>query len=260
MFCECRSACDSASTRPSRCGQRACRTFCSQIRRQSVRHSPWHLNSLPGPPILPPHPGQTQFRMPDITSPLPATVIQFTFVDCISTSRKKKFSSFHVATASTRNSSAPSGCQRSHTLRTECISCSKREERQVCARGSCELHLRNGVLPRGIRAVYGNVPRAAVAFAVPPTPVSSSRCKGGSCSSHLQDRQAYSLFLLIFALHVPESNPLKNQGHPCLCDLAFETSLNSLPVDMRTVASAAGCAPLFTAPSPGWSISLKTRH
>jgi hypothetical protein len=41
---------------------------CSQIGRQSVRHSPWHLNSLPIFPILPPHSGHTQFRMPDITS------------------------------------------------------------------------------------------------------------------------------------------------------------------------------------------------
>ena len=47
---------------------------CSQARRQSVRHSPWHLNSLPAPPILPPHSGHTQFRMPDTTSELARSV------------------------------------------------------------------------------------------------------------------------------------------------------------------------------------------
>ncbi len=40
----------------------------SQIGRQSVPHLPWHLNSLPGPPILPPHSGHTQFTIPDKTS------------------------------------------------------------------------------------------------------------------------------------------------------------------------------------------------
>jgi hypothetical protein len=44
---------------------------------------------------------------------------------------------------------------------------------------------RNGVLHCGIRAVYGNVPRAAVAFAVLPSHDSSFRCEGGSCSPHL---------------------------------------------------------------------------
>jgi len=162
------------------------------------------LNSLPGPPILPPHPGHTQFRMPDITPPLSATVIQFIFIDCISTSRKKSFRASRLRRRQLPGTPpAPSACQRSHTLRTECISCSKREERQLCSSGASQLDLRNGVLPRCIRAVYGNVPRAAVAFAVPPTPVSSFRCKGGSCSSHLRDRQAYSLFLMILRLHVP---------------------------------------------------------
>jgi hypothetical protein len=116
LFSECRRACDSASTRPSRCGQRPCRKFCSQIRRQSVRHSPWHLNSLPGPPILPPHPGHTQFRMPDITSPLPTTVVQFIFIDCISTSRKRNFRASTFRRQVPGIPLAPSGCQRSHTL------------------------------------------------------------------------------------------------------------------------------------------------
>lgn len=34
-----------------------------QTARQSARQRPWHLNSSPGPPIRPPHSGQTQFRM-----------------------------------------------------------------------------------------------------------------------------------------------------------------------------------------------------
>jgi len=46
----------------------------SQAGRQSVRHSPWHLNSWPRSPILPPHSGHTQFRMPEITSALDLTV------------------------------------------------------------------------------------------------------------------------------------------------------------------------------------------
>src|SRR5882762_2059956 len=47
----------------------------SQIGRQSVWHSPWHLNSLPRPPILPPHSGHTQFRMPEITSAVSVIVL-----------------------------------------------------------------------------------------------------------------------------------------------------------------------------------------
>jgi hypothetical protein len=59
------------------------------------------------------------------------------------------------------------------------------------------------------------------------------------------------------------ARPLKQHTEkprpPFLCDSAFETSLKSLPVDMRTVASAAGYVRVFATPSPGWSISLKTR-
>jgi hypothetical protein len=40
----------------------------SHTRRQSIWHLPWHLNSLPRPPILPPHSGHTQFRMLETTS------------------------------------------------------------------------------------------------------------------------------------------------------------------------------------------------
>ena len=35
----------------------------SQKARQSVWHRPWHLNSRPGVPMLPPQPGQMQLRM-----------------------------------------------------------------------------------------------------------------------------------------------------------------------------------------------------
>jgi hypothetical protein len=41
-------------------------------------------------------------------------------------------------------------------------------------------YLRNGVRRCSITGVYGNVPSAAVAFAVLPSPVSSFRCEGGS--------------------------------------------------------------------------------
>ena len=58
----------------------------SQMRRQSARHSPWHLNSSPRPPILPPHSGQTQLRMPDITSEFATIVVLL--VNAICTSRK----------------------------------------------------------------------------------------------------------------------------------------------------------------------------
>jgi hypothetical protein len=40
----------------------------SQSSRQSNWHLPWHLNSLPRPPILPPHSGHTQFIMLEIIS------------------------------------------------------------------------------------------------------------------------------------------------------------------------------------------------
>ncbi len=36
--------------------------------RQSVWQWPWHLNSFPGPPILPPHSGHTQFKILDTMS------------------------------------------------------------------------------------------------------------------------------------------------------------------------------------------------
>src|SRR6266851_2913670 len=36
---------------------------------------PWHLNSLPRPPILPPHSGHTQLRMPETTSAVALTVL-----------------------------------------------------------------------------------------------------------------------------------------------------------------------------------------
>ena len=128
-------------------------------------------------------------------------------------------------------------------------------------KGPCELHLRNGVLPRGITAAYGNVPRAAVAFAVPPTPVSSSRCKGGSCSSHLQDRQVFFTILDDSSLARPLKQHTEKPRPPVSLRSGLRDLLKSpLPVDMRTVASAAGYVPLFTAPLPGCSISLKTRH
>ena len=60
----------------------------SQMGRQSVRHSPWHLNSWPRPPILPPHSGQIQFRMSDITSALALTVLHL--INCITTSPIRK--------------------------------------------------------------------------------------------------------------------------------------------------------------------------
>jgi hypothetical protein len=196
LFSECRRACDSASTRPSGCGQRPCRNFCSQIRRQSVRHSPWHLNSLPGPPILPPHPGHTQFRMPDITSPLSGTVIQFIFIDCISTSRKKSFRASRLRRRPVPGTPlAPAGCQRSHPLWTECISCSKQEEPAVAFKDLMSNYIYATEFFPVASERYGNVPRAAVAFAVPPTPVSSFRCKGGSCSA-ASPRQT-TLFIIL---------------------------------------------------------------
>lgn len=47
----------------------------SQITRQSVWHWPWHLNSVPRPPILPPHSGQIQFKMPETTSVVLLTLL-----------------------------------------------------------------------------------------------------------------------------------------------------------------------------------------
>src|SRR5215472_716358 len=46
-----------------------------QRARQSIRQRPWHLNSSPSPPIFPPHSGQTQFRMLEITSAIGFTEI-----------------------------------------------------------------------------------------------------------------------------------------------------------------------------------------
>jgi len=43
------------------------------------------MNSLPGPPMLPPHSGQTQFKMLEIRSPLVRSVVNSTF--SISTSQ-----------------------------------------------------------------------------------------------------------------------------------------------------------------------------
>src|ERR1700745_1306250 len=40
----------------------------SQPGRQSFWHSPWHLNSFPRPPNLPPHSGHIQFKMLETTS------------------------------------------------------------------------------------------------------------------------------------------------------------------------------------------------
>jgi hypothetical protein len=42
-------------------------------------HLPWHMNSLPGPPILPPHSGQTQFKMLEIRSALVRSVVNSMF-------------------------------------------------------------------------------------------------------------------------------------------------------------------------------------
>src|SRR5579863_1373912 len=48
--------------------------------RQSLWHVPWHLNSLPGPPILPPHSGHMQFKMPETTSSMVLTSFRRTNV------------------------------------------------------------------------------------------------------------------------------------------------------------------------------------
>src|ERR1700756_5902675 len=45
------------------------------------------MNSLPRSPILPPHSGHTQFRMPEITSAIDFTVVYLT--NCIRTSQVK---------------------------------------------------------------------------------------------------------------------------------------------------------------------------
>ena len=42
-------------------------------------HLPWQMNSLPGPPILPPHSGQTQFKMLEIRSALVRSVVNSMF-------------------------------------------------------------------------------------------------------------------------------------------------------------------------------------
>lgn len=203
MFSECRRACDSASTRPSGCGQRPCRNFCSQIRRQSVRHSPWHLNSLPGPPILPPHPGHTQFRMPDITSPLSGTVIQFIFIDCISTSRKKSFRASRLRRRPVPGTPlAPAGCQRSHPLWTECISCSKQEERQLRSRTSCQITFTQPSSSPWHQSGMAMCQEQQSPSQSRLLPFHHSAAKAAHALPHLRDRRPYSLFLMIFALHV----------------------------------------------------------
>ena len=158
----------------------------SQVRRQSVRHSPWHLNSLPRPPILPPHPGHTQFRMPDITPALPTIVVLL--INCICTSRKKQLSAFHIqACGNYHELTSTSDCHRSPIA--ECSMHfpfqNARGRRLFGFKRLVSITLRNGVLHRGIRGAYGNVPRAAVAFAVLPSPASSFRCEGGSRSPRL---------------------------------------------------------------------------
>ena len=67
---------------------------CSQSGRQSVRHSPRHLNSSSVPPMLPPQSGHTQFRMLDMTSEPTIT--------CISTSMNDKEASTACPPASDR--------------------------------------------------------------------------------------------------------------------------------------------------------------
>lgn len=129
----------------------------SQIGRQSVRHSPWHLNSRLRPPILPPHPGQTQFRMPDITSAFLTIVVLL--VICICASARKPHQRECI-------------CSSKKTQRRKnavCISLRNRE--YINATKSCTLASQRDM------TMY----HAAVAFAVPPTLVSSSRCEGGSC-------------------------------------------------------------------------------
>jgi hypothetical protein len=47
----------------SGCSQRRTENKRSHVNRQSVLHSPWHLNSFPRSPILPPHSGHIQFKI-----------------------------------------------------------------------------------------------------------------------------------------------------------------------------------------------------
>jgi hypothetical protein len=61
---------------------------------------------------------------------------------------------------------------------------------------------------------YGNVPRAAVAFAVPPTPVSSFRCKGGSCSSASPRQTILFIILDDFCLARPLKLPTEKPRPP----------------------------------------------
>src|SRR5947208_17023452 len=87
---------------------------------------PWHLNSLPRPPILPPHSGHTQFRMPETTSAVALTVLHL--INTMHTSHNAELPAIAnpVQAAKYRETLAHSASSQNVNRKTaECISSSK---------------------------------------------------------------------------------------------------------------------------------------